>query len=140
MKYWDSSALLPLIIGESQSLAMQSVYRQDPDVFSWWGSRVELVSALARRRRSGESSEEEFQAAYSRWEALVGPIQDVGPSDLVRETARRLLLVYPLRAADSLQLAAAVVLRQRAVEPFDFVTLDRRLAEAAVAEGFRIIP
>ena len=140
MKYWDSSALLPLIVTEAQSRAKQFIYSGDSHVFSWWATRVELLSALARRRHSGEWSDEEFQSSIRRWQRLVERFQDVAPSDRVRETAERLLVDHQLRAADSLQLAAAIVLRQNAVEPFDFVTLDTRLGQAATAEGFRVLP
>jgi hypothetical protein len=45
-----------------------------------------------------------------------------------------------LRAADALQLAAAMVARDRGNSEFAFVTLDLRLAEAASAEAFVVLP
>lgn len=65
--------------------------------------------------------------------------QEVLPSDPVRNTAQRLLRVHPLRAADSLQLAAAIVAAEREPPSLDFVGLDDRLNDAAQREGFRIV-
>jgi hypothetical protein len=45
-----------------------------------------------------------------------------------------LLLRYPLRAAGSLQLAAALELRERTSEEIHFVAFDDRLNEAARSE------
>lgn len=45
---------------------------------------------------------------------------------------------YRLRAADALQLAAAIVAADFNAASMPFVTLDVRLAEAADREGFRM--
>jgi hypothetical protein len=60
----------------------------------------------------------------------------VEPTDEIRETARRLLRVHALRAADALQLAAAFVAAERRPPTMTFVTLDERLRTAAAREGF----
>jgi hypothetical protein len=57
----------------------------------------------------------------------------------VRERAGRLLAVHPLSAADALQLAAALVAVDERPRGFGFVTLDDRLAAAAVREGFALL-
>jgi hypothetical protein len=65
---------------------------------------------------------------------------EIEPSDDIREITRRLLQNYPLRATDSLQLAAAVVWSGKTPKGHHFVCLDARLREAAVKEGFTILP
>ncbi len=60
------------------------------------------------------------------------------PSDAVRSTAQRLLRVHPLRAADSLQLAAAIIAAEHEPGTLEFVSLNARLNEAASREGFRV--
>ena len=60
------------------------------------------------------------------------------PSAKVREHARRLLLRHPLRAADALQLAAALTWALDRPREHALCTLDTRLAEAAKGEGFRL--
>lgn len=46
--------------------------------------------------------------------------------------------LHPLRAADALQLAAALVLSDFEPRTLPFVTLDDRLASAARREGFEV--
>jgi predicted nucleic acid-binding protein len=60
----------------------------------------------------------------------------IDPSDDIRESARRLLRVHPLRAADALQLAAAMVAAERRPSTLAVVTFDDRLLDAAAKEGF----
>jgi hypothetical protein len=56
----------------------------------------------------------------------------------LRTVAERLLRVHPLRAAESLQLAAAIVAAEREPVTLDLVSLDERLGDAASREGFRV--
>ena len=48
----------------------------------------------------------------------------------------RLLRVHPLRSADSVQLAAAVIAADREPAALEIVSLDAQLASAARREGF----
>jgi len=50
-----------------------------------------------------------------------------------------LLRIHPLRAADSLQLAAALTVAEQEPSSLSFVCLDQRLAEAAIREGLPTI-
>lgn len=65
---------------------------------------------------------------------------EVRPSDEVRARAMRLLSIHPLRAADALQLAAALVWCRERTAGAGFVCLDGRLREAAGREGFEVLP
>jgi len=58
----------------------------------------------------------------------------------VDRRARRLLAAHPLRAADALQLAAALVACDERPDVLALVTLDDHLAEAARREGFVVLP
>lgn len=51
----------------------------------------------------------------------------------------RLLRVHRLRAADAVQIAAAIVAADFQPGSLEFVTLDVRQADAAEREGFRVI-
>ena len=64
---------------------------------------------------------------------------EIAPSARLRQTAERLLRVHPLRAADALQLAAAIVAADGDPETMAFMTLDERLALAARREGFPVV-
>ena len=53
MKFWDSSALVPLLVQEPTSQALLQEFERDPEVMVWWGTELECVSALARQERQG---------------------------------------------------------------------------------------
>ena len=65
---------------------------------------------------------------------------EIQPGNRLREGAERALLLHPLRAADSLQLAAALVWANDRPSGRPFVCLDARLREAALKEGFNVLP
>lgn len=100
---------------------------------------MECVSALARLEREGGLSATALAAALKRMKELRGMWHEVQPTESVRETAIRLLRVHPLRAADSLQLAAAIVASENKPATLDFVCLDARLTLAAQREGFNTL-
>ncbi len=140
MRYWDSSALLPLIVLERASAAMQGLLAADRDVLTWWASRVEAASVLSRLGREGAMDGGTLEAAFARLDALGLTWDEVLPTDPVREQAIRLLRVHALRGADALQLAAAVVASEYQPKSLELVTLDHRLRDAALREGFAALP
>jgi predicted nucleic acid-binding protein len=139
MKFWDSSALVPLLVFEERhTRAMQALYSRDTEVAVWWGTPVECASAITRLQRDGALRTRDAVEAFSRLDALAPSWMQVDPTDEIRESARRLLRVHPLRAADALQLAAAFMVAERRPATLTVVTLDDRVREAAEREGFRI--
>jgi predicted nucleic acid-binding protein len=139
MKFWDSSALLPLVIEETTSKACRALRRADPAVAVWTLTRVELASALHRLVRDGTLGRLDLNAALRRMDLMIGRFTEVAAVDHVRERAERVLGMHPLRAADALQLGAALVLVQDRPRRRGFVTSDERLVDAAGAEGFDVI-
>jgi predicted nucleic acid-binding protein len=102
----------------------------------WALSATEVVSALARKRRDGGLDRARFAAARTRLSKLEAAWNEVAQYDAVRTRARRLLEAHALRAADALQLAAALVVVEERTAGMELVTFDERLAEAAEKEGF----
>ncbi|RIH88265.1 hypothetical protein Mlute_00681 [Meiothermus luteus] len=139
MRFWDSSALVPLLTLEPTSSQMLALYQSDPELLVWWGTEVELASALARLEREGALRPEEADQAFARLMALKSAWHEVLPSEEVREAARRFLRVHPLRAMDALQLAAAFVASRGRPSQLTFVCLDARLLLAAKREGFPVL-
>lgn len=137
MRFWDSSAIIPLLVAEPARERLLDALDQDPILIVWWGTPVECTSALARREREGSLTVSEATTALERLRALSNAWQEVLPSDPVRSAAQRLLRVHPLRAADALQLAAALLAAEREPATLEFVSLDERLNAAAQREGFR---
>jgi predicted nucleic acid-binding protein len=139
MRFWDSSALVPLLVTSQATPAVIEAFRADPEVIVWWASLVECTSALARLEREGHLDGSARVAAKGRLERYATGWQEVVPADRVRDTANRLLLVHPIRAADALQLAAAIVASEDDPRSLTIVTLDERLARAAEREGFPVL-
>ncbi len=135
MRFWDSSALVPLVLRQPRSEHARRLFEEDREPVVWWGSAVECASAIARLHRDGHLDRRGEQEARALLDALRGSWFEVQPSDGVREQALRLLRLHPLRAADSLQLAAALEWVGTPREGA-FVTFDERLHEAAQREGF----
>jgi hypothetical protein len=139
MKFWDASAVVPLLVTETPRDELLAVLGADPTMIVWWGTPVECTSALARREREGALAAADVSRAVSQLRELAGKWHEVLPSELVRTTAQRLLRVHPLRAADSLQLAAAIVAAEREPASLELVCIDERMNEAASREGFRVL-
>lgn len=141
MKFWDSSAIIPLLMDEPMTIAYRDQLREDlSGMVVWWGSPVECASAIARKTRERRLSEEEASAAMMRLNRLQESWIEVEPSEEVRRLAKRFLRVHDLRAADALQLAAArVVAGEDDSGNLLFLTEDSRLREAAVRDGFRVL-
>lgn len=138
MRFWDSSAVVPLLVSQSATQRIAELYRADVSIIAWWATRVECDSAIARLERQGELTTEAASAAMRRLDLLSRSWHEIQPLDVLRETARRLLRVYNLRAADALQLAAAIHAAQRS-STLEFVCLDGRLRLAAQKEGFPLL-
>jgi uncharacterized protein len=139
VRFWDASAIVPLLVAESSTRRLQTLAAEDSAILVWWGCEVECVSALARLEREGAFNEAAMTAALARLRQLVAGWHEVDPSDAIREAATRFLRVYPLRAADALQLAAAFLAAERRPASLELVTLDDRVAAAARKEGFAVI-
>ncbi len=138
MRFWDSSAIVALLAAEESRERVSALLANDPVMLVWWATPIECASAVARRERDGSLSNAEAGAALDQLEALAAAWSEVIPSAQVRAMAQRLLRVHPLCAADSLQLAAAVIASEHEPRSLDFVCLDDRLAAAAAREGFRM--
>lgn len=135
MRFWDTSALVPILVEEETTVGVRDLLRADPAIMISWTTRVECASALCREERAGVSIDE----AWQRLEVLAASWHVVEPTERLRQVAVRLLRVHPLRAADAFQLAAAIVASEGEPRTLPLVTLDDRLADAATREGFPIV-
>lgn len=138
MKFWDSSALVPLLVEEEATASLRDLCLSEPGMIAWWGTPVECASAVSRLEREDQLSPRAATEALERLNALARHWHRIEPVDAVLETARRLLRVHPLRAADSLQLAAAFLASEGRPSTLEFVCLDERLVTAAQREGFLV--
>ena len=144
MKFWETSAVAPLCFDEGRSSDVDRLLREDSGMTVWWATSVECASAIDRRRRMGALSAADEDAAFDVLDRLSAVWYEIQAGQLVRSYAFRVLRVHPLKAADALQLAAALVWAGTpATGPTpaaEFVTLDHRLTEAARLEGLAVLP
>ena len=140
MKFWDSSAIVPLCLKEQRSETVKRLIKADEDIVVWWVTRVECLSALSRRRREGVLGNNSELKAKTLLSALSEEWSEVQPSEPVRQRAERLLAIHPLRSADAFQLAAALIWAQENPQGLEIVCLDQNLREAGHKEGFTLLP
>jgi predicted nucleic acid-binding protein len=139
VRFWDSSALVPLFFVEPASARVKAWLKEDAEVVVWALARVELLSALARRRRELPLMMNELRAARRQLLAVYERWLEIAELDAVRQHAERIVETHPLRAADALQIGAALVAAAGDPYSLEFVTFDRRLAQAADREGFPVL-
>ncbi len=137
--FWDTSAILPLCCRQPQSAAARQSARIYGLQIVWWGTAVECYSAFCRLTREGSLTAKEGQVAFKALDLLRNRWNEMLPSDEIRQISERLLRIHPLRAADALQLAAALVWCDQYPNGRPFLCADHRLSEAAEKEGFRVI-
>jgi uncharacterized protein len=140
VRFWDASAVVPLLTDEPTTATLSRLLRADRHVVVWWATDVECESSLRRRARAGGFDATQLRAAESGLASWRETWEEIAPTAGVRDVALRLLAVHPLRAADALQLAAALKAARGRPSSLSFVCLDRRLADAAAREGLDVIP
>jgi len=138
MRFWDSSAITPLLVVETDSAQRERQLADDADMLVWFGTLTEVESSLARRKRAGELPAESELRARRHFGQLSAHWTEVAPTNQVRARATRLLRIHPLRAADAFQLAAALIFCREQPQHLPFLTADQRLRAAANLEGFPI--
>lgn len=136
--FWDSSALTVLFCQQAPSTKARQLAHTYSRQVVWWATPVEIVSALARLHRDGLVTQPALQRNLAKLASLQQTWIAVQPVEQIRETAQNLLLQYPLRAADSLQLAAALAWCRHKPKRRPFVCFDIRLAQAAESSGFEV--
>ncbi|MGK2850291.1 MAG: type II toxin-antitoxin system VapC family toxin [Candidatus Limnocylindrales bacterium] len=139
MRFWDTSALVPLLLREPLSSNARGWLAADPVISVWWSTPIECLSAIARAERDGRIQPAVVPDAIAALRLLRSGWSEVDATSRLRDIAERLVRTHPLRAADACQLAAAIVAAEGAPSALPFVTLDMRLADAADREGFEII-
>lgn len=138
LAFWDSSALLMLCLQQAGTSAGRRYMRQFPRKVIWWGTSVEIESAIARLHANGTIDDDGFLHARRTWQALQPSTREIQPLQRVRELAERIPHSYGLRALDAFQLAAALDWCSEKPRHRAFVTFDLKLRDAARKAGFSV--
>src|SRR5206468_767739 len=96
-----------------------------------------VVARLVREGRLDAAAQAQARTDLRHLFEMAG---QVAPTEEVRTRAERCLMAHPLRAADALQLGAALVWAGDNTAGQEFVSLDARLRDAALREGFTVLP
>lgn len=138
MRFWDASAVVPLLVEEPHSEVMRAESAEHPELVVWWGTVVECASAIGRRERTGALEHSGATEALATLDRLSREWREVSPTSALRDDARRLVRIHDVRAADAFQLAAARIAADGDPSALPFVSLDERLSLAASREGFPV--
>jgi predicted nucleic acid-binding protein len=137
LAFWDSSAIIPLCTQQAQTERATALF-DSRSVVVWWSTRVEVISGLKRLLRMGEIDEDEFRTGKQLALTIATNWVPIAPSAKIAAQACSLLELYPLSAADALQLAAALEWSEGKPEGKVFLSFDQRLREAARLAGFTV--
>ena len=137
--YFDTSALIKRYVREPGTTRVVSLLRRH-DLLSSAITPVEVMSALCRRKRNGELSEEDFAATLTRVqsERIRWELVEVGGMVLNRAEAI-VQGTVPIRAMDAVHVASLMTFQAAAVIRIPFVTGDGRQRDAATLLGLDVI-
>jgi predicted nucleic acid-binding protein len=138
VQYWDASALVSLCIDEDDSATLRRLVKAG--LVTWSLSAVEIASAIERRRRDGSLTQAEHAAARTGLRDLAAAWTEIAALGPVHDRALWLVATHALRAADAMQLGAALVAVADRPGGHAFVCVDRRLRDAGLREGFHLLP
>ncbi len=133
MKFWDTSAVIPLLVTESQTSKVEKIFEADASMVVWWGTSIECISAISRLEREGKLSPLQAESIFSQLAILKDTWWEVQASHKLKQTAERILRVHALRAQDAQQLSACIMANSE--NQLELVSLDDRLLSAARKEG-----
>jgi hypothetical protein len=139
VRYWDASALLPVLIEEPGTSLVRGLLEEDGELCTWGLTRVEMAAAIERRSREGRLTAVQRRELLRAVDELASRCHEVTDLVAVRRRAVALLARHSLRAADAAQLAAALLVAEPEPSSLAFVCFDRRLAEAASREGMTVM-
>lgn len=138
MRFWDSSALLPLLVADQATDWLATELRRDLAVVAWWGTPVECAAVLGRMEQQHQLSRDAVRTALTRLDTARRQWIEVPPIEDIRRQSMRLLRAYPLGIDAAMQIAAAIIAADFIPADLPFVTLDGAQAEAAEREGFAV--
>ena len=135
MRFWDTSAIVPLVTKEEQTPRMQQVIAADGNVAVSFITPVELTSTIWRRGRRWYD-QPSFRRSLFKIAEIEANWMMIDEHEPIIKSARQLITKYVLRSGDAIQLAAALLLAGDHPEDLPFISLDQDLARAARDEGF----
>jgi predicted nucleic acid-binding protein len=130
--YFDTSAIVPLIIEEATSETCRRLWNEATRVASSRLLYPETRAALARAERMGRLTMAQLATAVDELESLIGQLDVIEVSPDIAHAGGELAQRFGLRGYDAVHLAAGLAMNDDDVV---LVTGDHDLAAAAEAAG-----
>lgn len=132
--------MIPLLVEEATSEAMNSLLREDRETVVWWGTWAECTVAISRFARENTLNENDEATARFMLSLLAMSWTGVEPTNDIRSLTEILSRDHARKTADVLQLAAALRWCEGVSLNKGFVCLDNQLRRSAESEGFDVLP
>lgn len=137
--YFDTSALLKRYVRERGSARVLSLMHGH-DLLTSAITPVEILSALARRKRIGDLSTDSFSATLSRVSTERVRWELVEVTETVLSRAEEIVQgTVPMRTLDAIHVASLMMFQVGAAVRIPFVTADARQREAGAWVGLDVI-
>jgi predicted nucleic acid-binding protein len=136
---FDASALVKLLIDEGDSDVAGAIWAGTGSAFASSVGYAELRGSIARALRGGRITSDGYPTARRALERVWGSVVEIRLDGALPRHAGTLADKHGLGALDAIHLASALSIATPEDHP-TLVTFDRRLAEAAIAEGLTVLP
>jgi predicted nucleic acid-binding protein len=131
--YFDTSSLLKFIIKEIGSEENLNIWNLSDEKVCSQLTRTEMLSALMRKVREGSISASAMRARLNAMDKLFADVVLVDITSEVIDASCELVKELPLKSADAIHLATALMVRADL-----FSSSDKRLCAAASESGIAV--
>lgn len=137
--YLDTSALVKLYVREGGSTEVQGWVRSADAIATSIVAYAEARAAFSRVLRSGATSNSQHQRRVSQFNQDWSDMLRVELQSTLARNAGELAEIHGLRGFDSIHLASALWLRDKAEQELSFAAFDQRLCEEAARAGLQLL-
>ena len=137
--YFDASAMVKLLLEEEDSATAGLLWAQSTEPFASIVGYAEMRGSIARAARGGRITRDDYPTARLELERMWGALAAIRLDGRLARIAGALADRHGLGALDAIHLASALSIAAP-TDQSTFVTFDRRLREAALAEGLTVLP
>ncbi len=130
--YFDTSAVVPLIISEASTERCTRLWNESSRVVSVRLLYPEARAALAKARRMGRLTSGQLEQAVRELDSIIAEVDHIEVTAELAHAAGELAQAHDLRGYDAVHLAAAIALADGDLVA---VTVDAHLAAAATDVG-----
>ena len=134
--FLDTSALVKRYVEERGSAMVRQLLRRRVEIAVARITEAEALAAIARATRKNEITAEDRDRAFDSLASDIGNARVIEVRRTVVRAVRELVVRWPLRGYDAVQLACALRLRSEGAA-VDVWCSDAALANAARGEGMR---